>query len=112
MISNQRTSRKVVFFRCFLSFVLLSSGPFLSGCSAFFLSEDARLLRSDARRVCTVHGGPCRLPSVIDGFGAGFSCTSYSSLNKDAAKNASAMEKASRNEAEDPRHKFTDHNDS
>ncbi|CAK9086334.1 Uncharacterized protein SCF082_LOCUS40838, partial [Durusdinium trenchii] len=66
----------------------------------YCMFKDARLLRSDARRVCTVHGGPCRLPSVIDGFGAGFSCTSYSSLNKDAAKNASAMEKASRNEAE------------
>lgn len=45
-----------------------------------------------------VHGGGCPLRPV-DAFGAGFSCTSYSNLNKDAIKNATAMARA---EEDDP----------
>lgn len=63
--------------------------------------KDATVLMDDEKRSCVVHERNCRLPSSIDAFGAGFSCTSYSLLNKDAGKNATAMEKAMRNK-EDP----------
>lgn len=65
------------------------------------LMQDATVLLDDEKRSCVVHERNCHLRSSIDAFGAGFSCTSYSLLNKDAGKNATAMEKAMRNK-EDP----------
>ena len=51
-------------------------------------------LEKDSTRRCVVHDCNCDIAPGADAFGAGFSCTSYSALNKDAAKNATAMEKA------------------
>ena len=51
-------------------------------------------LEKDSARRCVVHDCNCDIAPGADAFGAGFSCTSYSALNKDAAKNATAMEKA------------------
>ena len=42
-----------------------------------------------------VHDNACEL-QALDGFGAGFSCTSYSMLNKDSLKNATAMDRAAK----------------
>lgn len=44
------------------------------------------------QRRCEVHKSTeCELPWEVTLFGAGFSCTSYSNLNKDCHKNATAM---------------------
>ncbi|CAK9118311.1 unnamed protein product, partial [Durusdinium trenchii] len=56
--------------------------------------EDATVLKDDAKRKCRVHGQNCELPDRVDAFGAGFSCTSYSMLNKNASENATAMTKS------------------
>lgn len=53
-----------------------------------------------------MHDDNCKLPKV-DAFGAGFSCTSYSHLNKDSAKNASAMAKDKAADPEVSCHNFT-----
>ena len=63
--------------------------------------QDATVLKDDEKRHCAVHSDPCCVPD-IDAFGAGFSCTSYSNLSKDASKNATAMHKARENDPEAP----------
>lgn len=63
--------------------------------------QDATMLINDEKRRCMQHEGPCPLPRALTSFGAGFSCTSYSNLNKDAVKNATAMEKNLKNDPED-----------
>ena len=45
-------------------------------------------------RHCVVHNKACKMPSTLTGYSAGFSCTSYSKLNKDSKKNATAMQRA------------------
>ena len=65
------------------------------------LMQDATVLLDDEKRLCVVHESNCHLPHSIHAFGAGFSCTSYSLLNKDAGKNATAMDKAMKNK-DDP----------
>ena len=55
--------------------------------------QDATVLKDDTKRWCVSHKTACVLPKFIEAFGAGFSCTSYSPLNKDATKNATAMDK-------------------
>lgn len=57
------------------------------------------------RRRCVVHKAACEIPS-LRGFSAGFSCTSYSKLNKDSKKNATAMQKAQEAGEEGPRDVF------
>ena len=44
----------------------------------------------DEERECVAHGKNCDIEE-IDGYGSGFSCTSYSSLNDSAADNTNAM---------------------
>ena len=61
------------------------------------MSEDITVLDDDSKRKCLKHGIGCPL-NRLAGFGAGFSCTSYSNLNKDAPRNASAMERAQQDE--------------
>ncbi len=63
--------------------------------------QDGTVLHNDEQRWCVAHKEACSLPGTIDAFGAGFSCTSYSLLNKDATKNATAMDKAMKNK-DDP----------
>ncbi|CAK9069202.1 unnamed protein product [Durusdinium trenchii] len=61
----------------------------------FCMYKDATKLLDDSSRQCAMHcGKPCRLPEKLTCFSAGFSCTSYSMLSKDATKNATAMQKA------------------
>ena len=67
----------------------------------WLLVQDATVLLDEDARECAVHERPCDLPESVDAFGAGFSCTSYSPLNKDAAKNATAMDKAMKNKPEE-----------
>ena len=56
-------------------------------------------MKDDAKRRCVCHSRACEIPE-IDGFAAGFSCTSYSLLNNNAAKNATAMERARNGDTE------------
>ncbi|CAK9065377.1 unnamed protein product [Durusdinium trenchii] len=61
--------------------------------------KDITCLKDDAKRRCVCHSRACEIPE-IDGFAAGFSCTSYSLLNNNAAKNATGMERARNGDAE------------
>ena len=54
--------------------------------------KDATVLDDPNKRVCAKHNDASELPPLA-AFGAGFSCTSYSHLNKDSKKNATAMHK-------------------
>ena len=56
-------------------------------------------MKDDAKRRCVCHSRACEIPE-IDGFAAGFSCTSYSLLNNNAAKNATAIERARNGDTE------------
>ena len=49
-----------------------------------------------------MHLEACEVP-LIEGYAAGFSCTSYSPLNKDSKKNADAMQKNQNGDPEDGR---------
>jgi catalase len=59
-------------------------------------------LTDDEKRVCVTHESDCALPSNLDAFGAGFSCTSYSMLNADAKHNATAMHRATKQGTSNP----------
>lgn len=50
-------------------------------------------MKGNNRKHCKVHKKACYL-QPLNGFAAGFSCTSYSRLNKDSKKNSSAMQRA------------------
>lgn len=65
-------------------------------------NKDITCLKSDENRRCVVHDAACELPVALDAFGAGFSCASYSALNKDAAKNATAMDRSTRQADQEP----------
>ena len=56
-------------------------------------SEDITKLKDEESRRCVQHCKACPL-LPISCFAAGFSCTSYSRLNKEAKKNATAMQRA------------------
>lgn len=56
----------------------------------FFL-QDIRAIASPEDRKCITHSAACPLPSGLKAFGAGFSCTSLSSLNSEAGQNISAI---------------------
>lgn len=49
--------------------------------------EDIRHIADDEQRHCVTHAKCCPLPEKLDAFGAGFSCTSLSSLNGEAQAN-------------------------
>ena len=53
--------------------------------------EDVTSIHSEERK-CIAHGEPCELPTSLDIFAAGFSCTSVSGLNPGAAENVTAIE--------------------
>ena len=70
---------------------MVKSFEYLSGFD--WRAEDITALLNDEKRKCLTHNDSCDLPSFLDCFGCGFSCTSYSLLNKDSKENASAMDR-------------------
>lgn len=58
-----------------------------------FSYQDVTAMADTERRRCVTHKTACEIPS-LRGFSAGFSCTSYSKLNKDSKKNATAMQRS------------------
>lgn len=64
----------------------------------FCMFKDALLLNDDDKRYCTTHEtSSCQIP-YLDGFMAGFSCTSYSRLNCYSTANGTAMDRAQKND--------------
>lgn len=55
-------------------------------------TQDITTLTNDEHRKCVIHQSACPLRQSLDGFAAGFSCTSYSLLNNKSKQNATAMD--------------------
>ena len=69
------------------------SGPNCHFSNLFLGPQDIKHIGSDEERRCVRHcesGVQCNLPE-LDAFGAGFSCTSLSSLNGEAGQNTTAI---------------------